>query len=64
LFARYPQFLKFLPFEKENNYADLRKPLYRVSAAFRKGIANALDLVCADDAHGWFKCCGYELFQP
>jgi hypothetical protein len=22
-----------------------------------------LDLICASDAHGWFKNCGYELFQ-
>jgi len=35
----------------------------RTHETLEKGIAEALDLVCANDAQGWFKNCGYELFQ-
>jgi transposase len=35
----------------------------RTYEGLEKGIARALDLVCASDARGWFKHCGYELFQ-
>jgi transposase len=35
----------------------------RTRDALEKGIACALDLVCASDAKGWFTNCGYELFQ-
>ena len=35
----------------------------RAYDALEKGIASALDLVCASDAQGWFKNCGYRLFQ-
>ncbi|WP_368044318.1 transposase [uncultured Desulfovibrio sp.] len=28
-----------------------------------KGLVRALELACASDAQGWFKNCGYELFQ-
>lgn len=35
----------------------------RTYDALEKGIAHALDLVCESDAQGWFKNCGYELFQ-
>jgi transposase len=35
----------------------------RTHEALEKGIAEALDQVCANDAQGWFKNCGYELFQ-
>jgi transposase len=35
----------------------------RTRDALEEGIACALDLVCASDAQGWFKNCGYELFQ-
>lgn len=41
----------------------LRGMEMRTYDALEKGIANALDLVCASDAHGWFKNCGYESFQ-
>lgn len=41
----------------------LRGTEARTYAALEKSIACALDLVCADDAQGWFKNCGYELFQ-
>jgi transposase len=27
------------------------------------GVGKALDLVTSNDAQGWFKSCGYELFQ-
>jgi transposase len=35
----------------------------RAYDVLEKGIARALDAVCASDVHGWFKNCGYELFQ-
>jgi Transposase and inactivated derivatives len=35
----------------------------RACDALEKGIAGALDSVCANDAQGWFKNCGYKLFQ-
>jgi transposase len=35
----------------------------RTYDALEKGIASALELVCASDAQGWFKHCGYESFQ-
>ncbi len=35
----------------------------RAYGTLEKGIAHALDRVCASDAQGWFKKCGYELFQ-
>ena len=35
----------------------------RTSEILENGIAKALDLVCSSDAQGWFKSCGYELFQ-
>jgi hypothetical protein len=35
----------------------------RTNYAPEKGIAGAFDLLCASDAQGWFKNCGYELFQ-
>jgi hypothetical protein len=34
----------------------------RTYEALEKGVADALDSVCASDAQGWFKHCGYELF--
>lgn len=41
----------------------LRGMKMRTYDALEKGIANALDRVCASDAQGWFKSCGYKLFQ-
>ena len=41
----------------------LRGMEIRAYDALEKGIANALDMVCASDAQGWFKNCGYGLFQ-
>lgn len=41
----------------------LRGMEMRTREALEKGIANALDRVCESDAQGWFKNCGYELFQ-
>jgi transposase len=41
----------------------LRGMEMRTYEALEKGIAEALDSVCASDAQGWFKHCGYELFQ-
>jgi hypothetical protein len=41
----------------------LRGVEMRSRDTLEKGIARALDLICASDAHGWFKNCGYELFQ-
>ncbi len=41
----------------------LRGMEMRTYDTLEKGIAGALDLVCASDAQGWFKNCGYELFQ-
>lgn len=35
----------------------------RTDETLEDGIAAALDSVCANDAHGWFINCGYELFQ-
>ena len=35
----------------------------RTSEILENGIAKALDLVCSSEAKGWFKSCGYELFQ-
>jgi transposase len=35
----------------------------RAYDTLEKGIASALDRVSASDAQGWFKNCGYELFQ-
>ena len=35
----------------------------RTYDALKQAIAKALDMVTADDAQGWFKSCGYELFQ-
>ncbi len=42
---------------------EYRKDGKRTYAALEKGIASALDMVCASDAQKWFKNCGYELFQ-
>jgi Transposase and inactivated derivatives len=41
----------------------LRGMEIRACDALEKGIASALDSICASDAQGWFKNCGYELFQ-
>ena len=41
----------------------LRGMELRTGDALEKGIASALDLVCASDVQGWFKNCGYDLFQ-
>ena len=41
----------------------LRGMQARTYETLEKGIAEALALVCANDAQGWFKDCGYELFQ-
>ena len=41
----------------------LRGMEMRTYDALEKGIASALDLVCANDALGWFKNCGYKPFQ-
>lgn len=41
----------------------LRGMEIRAYDALEKGIASALDQVCASDAQGWFKNSGYELFQ-
>ena len=41
----------------------LRGMEMRTHDALEKGIASALSLVCVSDARGWFKNCGYELFQ-
>lgn len=41
----------------------LRGMEIRAYDVLEKGIASALDMVCASDAIGWFKNCGYELFQ-
>lgn len=41
----------------------LRGMEMRTYNALEEGIASALNLVCASDAQGWFKNCGYELFQ-
>ena len=35
----------------------------RTYDALEQAIAKALNMVTADDAQGWFKSCGYELFQ-
>ena len=35
----------------------------RTYETLETGIAKALDSICASDAQGWFKNCGYELFQ-
>ena len=41
----------------------LRGMEMRACDALEKGIASALDSVCANDAQGWFMNCGYKLFQ-
>lgn len=41
----------------------LRGMELRTFEALEKGIASALNVVCASDAQGWFKHCGYGLFQ-
>ena len=41
----------------------LRGMEMRACDTLEKGIACALDSVCASDAQGWFENCGYELFQ-
>ena len=41
----------------------LRGMEMRTYDALEKGIADALDMVCASDALGWFRNCGYESFQ-
>ena len=41
----------------------LRGMELRTYDALEKGIARTLNMVCASDAQGWFKNCGYELFQ-
>jgi transposase len=41
----------------------LRGMEMRTNDALEKGIAGALDQIRASDAQGWFKNCGYELFQ-
>jgi len=51
----------------ENMWSKVKQVLRGMEAqtydALEAGIAQALDLVCASDAQGWFKNCGYELFQ-
>jgi transposase len=51
----------------ENMWSKVRQLLRgmetRTYDSLEKGIAVALDQVCASDAKGWFKNCGYELFQ-
>lgn len=51
----------------ENMWSKVKQSLrgmeMRTREALEKGIARALDMVCASDAQGWFKNCGYELFQ-
>ena len=41
----------------------LRGMEMRTYDTLEKGIAGALGMVCASDALGWFKNCGYRLFQ-
>jgi hypothetical protein len=41
----------------------LRGMEMRTNDALEKGIAGTLDQIHASDAQGWFKNCGYELFQ-
>ena len=51
----------------ENMWSKVKQVLrgmeMRSCDTLEKGIACALDLVCASDAQGWFKNCGYELFR-
>lgn len=51
----------------ENMWSKIKQLLrgmeMRTYDALEKGIASALDLVCASDAQGWFKNCGYGLSQ-
>ncbi|MEF2231138.1 MAG: transposase [Pseudodesulfovibrio sp.] len=51
----------------ENMWGNVKQLLrgmeMRTYDALEKGIANALDLVCARDAHGWFKNGGCGSFQ-
>ena len=42
--------------------ARLRRVGARVREVLEEAIAQSLDLITAQDAHGWFRHCGYQLF--
>ena len=51
----------------ENMWSKIKQLLRGMEAGtseiLENGIAKALDLVCSSDAQGWYRSCGYKLFQ-